>query len=73
MQSGFTILEHPADLGIEARGATLKDAFEQSAVALMSIIFDLSTVECREERHVELTATDLDHLLVKWLAEILGN
>ncbi len=71
MQTGFTILEHPADLGIEARGTTLNEAFEQSAIALMSIILDLSTVSSIESKRIELTATDIHHLLVKWLTEIL--
>jgi SHS2 domain-containing protein len=71
MQRGYTILDHPADLGIEARGTTLKEAFEQAAVALMSIILDLESVECIGERRIELAATDKDHLLVKWLTEIL--
>lgn len=71
MERGHTILDHPADVGIEARGATLKDALEEAAVALMSIILDIGTVECREEHHLELASTDKDQLLVKWLAEIL--
>ena len=71
MDKGFTILDHPADLGIEAHGSTLKDAFEQSAIALMSVILDLTTVECIEKRQIEIAAADLEHLLVKWLAEIL--
>ena len=71
MDKGFIILDHPADLGIEAHGSTLKDAFEQSAIALMSVILDLTTVECIEKKRIDLTAADIEHLLVKWLAEIL--
>ncbi len=37
----------------------------------MSIILDLSTVDCKEERTVKLEAVDIEHLLVKWLTEIL--
>ena len=70
-KKGFKILDHPADLGIEATGKDLKEAFEQAAVALMSIILDLSTIEDRESRIVDLSATDHEHLLVKWLAELL--
>ena len=70
-QEGFKILEHPADLGIEAYGKDLREAFEQAAVALMSIILDLSSIKHRQSMTVELSATDYEHLLVKWLTEVL--
>ena len=68
---GFDLLDHPADLGIEARGKTMAQAFEQAATGLMSVILDLSSVEARVSREVILEASDLEHLLVKWLAEVL--
>jgi len=71
VSSNYTILEHPADLGIEARGATLKEAFQTAAVALMSVIIDLSNVETRESRKIDVSANDVEQLLVNWLAEVL--
>ena len=71
MHSGYTILDHPSDLGIEARGRSLSEAFEQAAIALMSTIADLSTVNPRTSRAVKLSASDPEQLLVKWLGEIL--
>ncbi|MBI1805611.1 MAG: archease [Ignavibacteria bacterium] len=71
MQASYTILDHPADLGIEARGATLAEAFQNAARALTSIILDVSTVEPREPREIIVTAADVEQLLVKWLSEIL--
>lgn len=68
---GFDLLDHPADLGIEARGETMAQAFEQAATGLMSVILDLSPVEPLVSREVTLEASDLKHLLVKWLAEVL--
>ena len=68
---GFNLIDHPADLGIEARGDTLAQAFEQAATGLMSVILDLSSVEARISREVFLEASDSEHLLVKWLAEVL--
>ncbi len=71
MNGSFTILEHPADMGIEARGETVSQAFEQSAIGLMSIIVELSSVSIKEEQTIELQASDREQLLVKWLTEIL--
>ena len=69
--SGFRILDHPADLGIEAYGKTVAEAFEQAALGLVSIIVDASSVEARECREVTLRGSDREQLLVRWLQEIL--
>jgi SHS2 domain-containing protein len=71
MTPGFTILDHPADLGIEACGQTLAESFEQAALGLMSVILDPETVELVESREIYLDAIDTEQLLVRWLAEIL--
>lgn len=71
MVSGFKILEHPADVGIEASGASLREAFEHAATGLMSIILDLSLVEIQESKIIKLRANDPEQLLVRWLSEIL--
>lgn len=71
VSASFRILEHPADLGIEAHGGTLEEAFVQAAVGLVSIILDPATVEPRQTKEVHLRGADLEQLLVKWLSEIL--
>ena len=68
---GFTIIEHPSDVGIEARGASLKDAFVQAAYGLMSIIVERETVYEAETKTVVLASTDYERLLVKWLSELV--
>jgi len=68
---GYTILEHPSDLGIEARGRTLPELFQQAATALFSIIVEPATVSEKEQREVVIAASDVEHLLVRWLTEIL--
>ncbi|HVN81400.1 MAG TPA: archease [Terriglobia bacterium] len=70
-EKGFRILDHPADLGIEAYGKTLAEAFEQAALGLVSIIANASRVEARDSRNVTLQGSDWGHLLVRWLEEIL--
>ena len=71
VKSGYRVLEHPADIGIEATGMTLREAFQHAAEGLMSLILDVSSVEIKQSRSIELQATDIEQLLVKWLAEIL--
>lgn len=71
MRRGYVILDHPADIGIEAYGKNLKEAFEEAAIALTSIILDSSSIDPVEIRKLEINASDIEHLLVKWLSEIL--
>ena len=71
MKPPFEILEHPSDLGIEARGATIAEAFLNAARGLMSVIAGSSTIDSNEERLISLVALDRENLLVRWLTEIL--
>jgi SHS2 domain-containing protein len=70
-QAEFHLLEHPSDLGIEASGRTVGEAFEQAALGLISVIADVADIEPLDERLVKVDAQDYENLLVKWLSEIL--
>ena len=67
----FHLLEHPSDLGIEASGPTIGEAFEQAALGLITVIAEAETIGAVEEHGLEITAQDYENLLVKWLSEIL--
>lgn len=71
MQPGFSIIDHPSDVGIEARGNTLEEVFVFAASGLMSLILDSSALGAGETRKVLLSASDREQLLVRWLGEIL--
>lgn len=71
MEAGYRILDHPADLGIEARGKTLAEAFEQAARGLTSVIVDPDSIRLVESRPVSIEAGDRQQLLVRWLTEVL--
>lgn len=71
MEAGYLILDHPADLGIEARGKTLAEAFEQGACGLTSVILDPASVRPVESSPVRIEAGDRQQLLVRWLTEVL--
>lgn len=71
MQPSFTILEHPSDMGIEARGATLAEAFRNAARGLMSIILDEKTIDSKKMVNIALTAIDREQLLIRFLNEVL--
>jgi SHS2 domain-containing protein len=67
----FKILEHPSDLGIEAHGSSMQELFKNAAHGFMSVVAGTSKIESRQNRFIELQATDRENLLVRWLTEIL--
>jgi len=67
----FRILEHTADIGFEAFGATRGEVFQNAARALIHLMVDLEAISTREEKRLRAEASDLPSLLVNWLSEIL--
>jgi len=67
----FRILEHTADIGFEAFGATREEVFANAARALFHIIVELDSVELRETVNLCVEGADPPSLLVNWLSELL--
>jgi len=67
----FRILEHTADIGFEAFGATRKEVFANAARALMHLMVNLEAIAPRNEFPLRTEASDMPSLLVNWLSEIL--
>jgi len=68
----FEILEHPADVGFRANGASYRELLENSAAALLALMCEVGGVEERESREILSTGSDRESLLFAWLAEILA-
>jgi SHS2 domain-containing protein len=64
-------LEHTAEAGVIARGATLSEAFANAAEGMYALVLELEGVEERETREVALEAESLESLLVDWLQELV--
>lgn len=71
MNPRFQILEHPADVGIEAYGNSLEELFENAAYGLFSLISVPEGIGMGQRLHVTLDSIDLENLLVRWLNELL--
>ncbi len=67
----FHILEHTADIGFEAFGATREEVFANAARALFHIIVEADSVEPRETVTFCVEGADPPSLLVNWLSELL--
>ena len=66
-------LEHAADLGLRATGATLEETFCEAARGLFGLMLDLGAVQPRAEYTVHLEAASNADLLVEWLADLLAQ
>ncbi|MGQ0797703.1 MAG: archease [Methanobacteriota archaeon] len=64
-------LDHTADVGIRAHGASLGELFAAAAAGMFSLVTDLRKVRAVGEVEVRVTADDLEALLVRWLSELL--
>jgi len=71
MEKDFEILAHTADVGIIAHGADINQAFANAARALFSLITELDNVAEALHRDIEVTAPDIESLLVGWLNELI--
>jgi SHS2 domain-containing protein len=67
----FEVLEHTADIGLRAEGATICEMFEAAAEALMSIAIETGDVQPRSPYPITATGENLGELLVNYLNEVL--
>ena len=71
MEKEFEIINHTADVGIIAYGASISQTFANAAKALFNLITELDKVEEVVDRDIELAAPDQESLLVQWLNELI--
>jgi SHS2 domain-containing protein len=68
--AGHELLEHTADLGVRAGGATLEELFEQATLGLAEVL-GAWRPGAGEDAPVAVEAADLGGLLVDWLNEVV--
>lgn len=71
MMDEFEVIEHTADTGILAHGATQEEAFVNAARGMFSLMTDLDQIGEVEAREIEVQAPDQELLLAEWLSELL--
>jgi SHS2 domain-containing protein len=69
--TGFTFVEHTADVGIRATAGNLPDLFVQAAKGMYAVLGRLKPGPQRVDKVLELEAPDAEGLLHDWLAELL--
>jgi SHS2 domain-containing protein len=67
----YDSFEHTADMGIQVYGRTLSQLFSHGGFALFDFMADLSQVEEKCDREIQLECFDREELFVRWLSELL--
>ena len=67
----FRILEHTADIGFEAFGATREKIFVNAARALFHLVVEPDSVKTCDTLELQVTGDDPPSLMVNWLSELL--
>jgi SHS2 domain-containing protein len=71
VEKHFEVIDHTADIGIVAYGADIKQVFANAALGLFNLMSDLADFKENVRREVELSAEDVEILLVEWLNELI--
>ena len=67
----FEVIDHTADIGIIVYGADIKQVFANAALGLFNLMADLDNLKEDTKRQIELSAEDVEVLLVEWLNELI--
>lgn len=67
----YRFLAHPSDIKIAAYGHDLPETFINAARGMMAYIYGKNQTTIEQTEQIEITAENLESLLVNWLAKIL--
>jgi SHS2 domain-containing protein len=70
-QAHWEHFEHGADIGVRGIGTTLAEAFEETALALSTVITDLDKIVPERMVEIDCEAPDPEMLLVDWLNALI--
>lgn len=69
-KSGFTAIDHTADVGIKFYGNSFSEILINAAKGMFSIIIDRRTVKAAEEKHFTIVGKDYEEVTINWLREL---
>ncbi len=67
----YRFIDHTADVAFEVYGSSLKELIENATLAFYEAFVDLSKLEVRETKSLEVEGDGVDYLLFNWLNELL--
>ena len=67
----YELLDHTADIGVIAFGRDLPETFGNAAYAMFDILTDIDRVRETDSFDLQVSASNIEDLLVAWLNELL--
>ncbi len=67
----YELLDHTADIGIIVHGVELPETFGNAAYAMFDILTNIDEVKETGRFDIQVSASDVEELLVTWLDELL--
>jgi len=67
----YQFLKHTADAKFKAYGKNLNEQFENAALAMFSIMFDIEKIKPVAEKKIEIKGIDIKAILYNFLEELL--
>jgi SHS2 domain-containing protein len=71
----FEFIDHTADVGIKAWGATLTELFENAAIGMFAVIageeYKAQGLKIEKKIEISKNTDNLEEILVSWLSELL--
>lgn len=74
MKPNYSPIDHLSDIGIEVQASSPGDLFENAALGMFSIMYDLKCIGAEEKVKVTVKGekgTDIEELLISWLEKLL--
>jgi SHS2 domain-containing protein len=68
----YETFEHEADIGIRGFGSSIREAFENAARAMYSVMVKIEAIKPLERKEIAVSAPDGELLLVEWLNALLS-
>ncbi|MDY6766036.1 MAG: archease [Candidatus Nanohaloarchaea archaeon] len=69
--TGFELLDHTSEVGFEAHGGTLAEAFEQAGRAVFQIMTDVDELAAVEDVDISVESENLEALLYDFVDELI--
>ena len=67
----YKFLKHTADAKFKAYGTNLNERFENAAMAMLSIMFNIEEIKPIEEKKIKIKGIDVKSLLYNFLEELI--
>lgn len=69
-KSGFTPIDHTADVGIKFFGNSFSETLINAARGMFSLIIDRRTVKALKEKYFIIVGKDYEEVTINWLREL---